>query len=378
MTVGALLDLGVSAEALSRALSALPMADEFRTEIRKTEKNGVLATKFDVIVEKPSPHHRSFADIRRMLGESRLPEGVKEKSAAVFETLAEAEGAVHGRPKDAVHFHEVGATDSIVDIVGAAFCLEELAPALVLTSPVTDGSGFIECAHGKIPVPVPAVLKLFEGADLSLRLCEEKTEMVTPTGAAILRAFAKSAAFMPNMRILKVGYGAGTKSFQSRPNVLRALLGETEGEPHEEKIVVVETNIDDMPGEAFSYLMERLFALGARDVSFAPVYMKKNRPATKVEILCDESLLDAVCETVFAESAAIGLRYSLVNRRVLPREMRKIQTSFGEASIKETVFGNNRKKAKPEYEDVRRIALQTGRPFLEIQREILSEVDYGE
>jgi uncharacterized protein (DUF111 family) len=201
--------------------------------------------------------------------------------------------------------------------------------------------------------------------------------MITPTGAAILRAFAKSAAFMPNMRILKVGCGAGTKSFQSRPNVLRAVLGETEDAADEEKIAVVETNIDDMSGEVFSYLMERLFALGARDVSFAPIYMKKNRPATRVEILCGEDLLDAVCETLFAETTAIGLRYSLVRRRVLPRETRKAQTSFGGVAIKESIFGNNRKKAKPEYGDVREIALQTGRPFLEIQREILSEVDYG-
>ena len=323
MTVGALLHLGVPLDALQEELRKLPLTGY---HLHQTERmlSGIRATKFNVEVHDPL-HERSFRAISRMLQESSLLPQVKDTALRIFTVLAEAEGRVHGVTPEAVHFHEVGAIDSIVDIIGAAFGLHFLGVEQIYASPLPMGKGLVPSRHGILPVPGPATVELLKG--IPVRLGDGEAEMVTPTGAAIVAALAKQSVlpvFVPSA----VGYGAGERTFGDRPNLLRVVLGTSQENIHEEQLTMLETNIDDLNPEMYDYVMERLFAAGARDVFLSTIQMKKNRPGILLQVLCDPTDRERLSTVIFTETSTIGLRSYTVARVALRRESKSVTTSL--------------------------------------------------
>jgi uncharacterized protein (TIGR00299 family) protein len=361
MTVAALLDLGVPLEYLQTELTRLPLPHTaFRLETEPCRRHGIAATRF-VVHEAEHQPHRHYTDIAALIEASSLTEPVKERAQRIFFRLAEAEAKVHGMDIGQVHFHEVGAIDSLVDIVGAAICLEYLSVGKIFASPLPLGSGFVETAHGLLPVPAPATAELLRGLPVHDRI--GPGERVTPTGAAIIAALINGIGIPAGFTTEKIGYGAGTKDFDDTPNILRAFLG-TSGRPlSREEIVVIETNIDDSSPEALGYAMERFLTEGALDVWFTPIQMKKNRPAVMLSILASAADSDRLSQTVFTETTAIGLRSYPVSRNVLERRIEERQTRFGPVRFKVTDYG-----AKPEFDDCRRIATEQGLPLREVCR----------
>jgi uncharacterized protein (TIGR00299 family) protein len=284
--------------------------------------------------------------------------------------LAVAEAKIHGSMPDEVHFHEVGAVDSIIDIVGAAICMDMLAPDKIFASVLHDGHGFVKCQHGTIPVPVPAVTEVLAARGVGFKQLDVEGELMTPTGAAIIAELAESFGPMPEMKITQTGYGAGTKDF-SIPNLLRIVRGESMAaatpEQHTGTVTVVETNIDDTTPEILGYVMERLLEAGACDVFFSPVYMKKCRPATCIHVLCDEADVPAMERILFSETSTIGLRKYRAERTCLPRKAVTVSTPYGEVKAKETAFGDST-RISVEYEDARRIAREKGVPLQDVYR----------
>jgi uncharacterized protein (TIGR00299 family) protein len=295
-----------------------------------------------------------------MIEGSSLSAGVKQRALAVFTKLAEAEGKVHAVASDDVEFHEVGAVDSIVDIVGAAVGLDYFAPEQVLVSALPLGAGVVRSQHGPIPVPGPATAELLRG--FVTRPGDGEGEMVTPTGAAIVAAMARQAE-LPALRIDKVGYGAGERSLSDRPNVLRLVLGESSALQAQGEIIVIETNIDDFNPELFEYVVERLLEAGARDVYLTPVQMKKGRPGVVLSVLCDARDRDVVAAIVLGETSAIGLRYYPVQRLVLEREVREVQTPYGPIRVKVARAPGGHENLAPEYEDCKRVAAEKKVPI---------------
>jgi uncharacterized protein (TIGR00299 family) protein len=282
--------------------------------------------------------------------------------------LAVAEAKIHGSTPDEVHFHEVGAVDSIIDIVGTAICIDMLAPDKIYASVLHDGHGFVQCQHGTIPVPVPAVTEVLAARGVGFKQLDVEGELMTPTGAAIIAELAESFGQMPEMKITQTGYGAGTKDFPI-PNLLRIVRGESiaVAVPERDTVTVIETNIDDTTPEILGYVMERLFEAGARDVFFSPVYMKKCRPATWLHVLCDEADVPAMERILFTETSTIGLRKYRVERTCLPRKAVTVSTPYGDVKAKETIYGDTSRIAI-EYEDARRIAREKGVPLQEVYR----------
>jgi hypothetical protein len=370
MTVGALLALGLPFEHLQEQLRPLGVSG---FEVRATPRlvNGISAIKFDVDVHDHETHshhgaqhshghtHRPFRDIRALLERSDLDAAVKQTALAIFSKLAEAEGTVHAMPPDDVEFHEVGAVDSIVDVVGTAigFHFFNIERAYVSVLPL--GTGIVRSQHGLIPVPGPATTELLRG--FSTRM-EGEGELVTPTGAAIVAALATAEA-LPPLRITAVGYGAGQRTFSDRPNVLRLVLGETDATSGRETLLVLQTNIDDYNPELYDYVCERLFEAGARDVWLAPVQMKKNRPGVVLSVLCEESGRDRLAAIVLSETSAIGVRYHAVERIILPRQTREVQTAYGAVRVKVATGPDGHVNVAPEYEDCKRIARERGVPI---------------
>jgi len=364
MTVAALLDLGASEQVLRSELKKLPV-DGYEIVTSRTLKCGIDAKVFSVVT-KETHHHRTFADIARIIEESQLSKAVKRRAWEIFYVLAKAEGKVHGVPLEEVHFHEVGAIDSIVDIVGVAICLEDLAITDVAIGTLTEGCGTIYCQHGEIPVPVPAVLELITTHGLAIKLTDIKGEMITPTGAAIAAAIRTKAVLPNELVIHSVGIGAGTKDLP-HANILRAMIvGEI---ITEDDIWVLETNVDDMSGEQLGFLQERILMLGIRDVFFSSIYMKKNRPAYRLTILCDEADIKAVEALIFSESTSIGIRRFVANRTVLERRMERVMTAYGEAKVKLCCYGGET-FSYPEYEEVKALANQNECSYREIYDEI--------
>jgi len=374
MTVGALLSLGLPLDHLRSELSKLAL-DGYEISATPRLVFGIEATKFDVHItqpvsskqppatgNQPEPHghhhhgghhnHRRFRNIRSMIEASGLAHVVKRRALAIFTKLAEAEAKVHAVPVDDVTFHEVGAVDSIVDVVGAAIGLEFFGAEQVLVSTVPSGSGIVESQHGPIPVPGPATAELLRG--FVTRLGDGEGEMVTPTGAAILAAAAVPAA-APSLRMDRTGYGAGARMLRDRPNILRMVLGELAAEG-EGDIVVIETNIDDYNPELYEYVVERLLRAGARDVYLTPVQMKKGRPGVVLTAVCDAGLREALGGIVLSETSAIGLRYHPVHRMVLQREVREVDTVYGPIRVKVALGPGGHENLAPEYEDCKRIA----------------------
>jgi len=395
MFIGALIDLGVDPKRLERELKKLKL-DGYHLHVGKGNKSGIAGTKFDVHLAHahkhqpvkartsrsrlPVPglprhdhsHGRNFADIRELITTSRLSSWVKRRAVAVFRRVAEAEGKIHGMPASKVHFHEVGAVDSIVDIVGGCIALELLGKPTVLASPVTEGVGWVDCAHGRMPVPAPATLAILGARGVGVTQCEEPHELVTPTGAAILAEFAESFGAMAGLAADRIGFGLGTRDNKTRPNVLRVVLGESALELESESksgldwetdsVAVLETNLDDCTGEVLGHFLDIAMTAGALDVFYVPVVMKKNRPGVLLTLLCVESEADRFSELVLRETTAFGVRRRLSERRKLKREIRKVKTKFGVVEVKVGMFGGKVVQVAPEYESCRKLAVKSGVP----------------
>ena len=368
MTVGALLDLGVPLEHLQAELARLSLPPgSYRLSASRTERRHVEALKFDVAVHDHHTH-RHYGGIDAMIAGSSLPGPVQGKARSIFRRLAEAEAKVHGVSVEEVHFHEVGAVDSIVDIVGTAICLDYLGVCEVYAAALPLGGGFVETAHGRLPVPAPATAELLRG--LAVHGECGPGERVTPTGAAIIAALAaNTAGRRPSMRLERVGCGAGEKDFSDCPNILRAFLGMA-GQGGGDTVIVAETNIDDSTPEVLGYVMERLLEEGALDVFFSPIQMKKNRPATQLSFLCRPHQLDSLARLVLAETSAIGLRHYDAGRIILERKVEERQTPFGPMRFKLVYDNGLLLRAAPEYEECRRIARERGLPCREVMEQV--------
>jgi uncharacterized protein (TIGR00299 family) protein len=426
MFVGALIDLGVDARRLERELRKLPLTG-WHLHVTRARKSGIEGVKFDVHVEGAQEHghahdaeaahaaheahgrehashehghghtgeaahgpHRTFADIRRMLSRSGLSPWVKRKAVAVFRRIAEAEGKIHGLPPERVHFHEVGAVDSIVDIVGACVGLELLGRPRVAASPVVEGVGWVNCAHGRFPIPTPATLAILGARGIGVTQCDEPHELVTPTGAALLAEFAESFGPMRGLVAEKIGFGLGTREHQTRPNVLRAVLGETAksaptasrqapnaGGPDWETdtVAVLETNLDDINAEILGAFVETALAAGALDVFYTPVQMKKNRPGVLLTVLCAEADADRFAELMLRETSAFGVRRTLAERRKLRRESVTVKTRYGPVAVKVGRLNGRVVQASPEFESCKKVALKAGVPLKTVYAAALRAFD---
>ncbi len=363
MSVGALLDLGVPLEHLQAELAKVQLLDSsYALSISRTERQHMAALKFDVAVHDHHTH-RHYAGIDAMIAGSGLSDVTKEKARKIFLTLAEAEAKVHCVPLAEVHFHEVGAVDSIVDIVATAICLEYLGVEKLYVSALPLGSGFVETAHGTLPVPAPATAELLKG--LKVHGCCGSGERVTPTGAAIVAALAVASGDMPDIVVEGLGCGAGSKDFPDCPNVLRAFLGTAQtGETDE--VVEASCNLDDVTPEIIGYTAEALLEKGALDVWLTPLQMKKGRPGTQLSFLCRPTDLESLTHLVMAETGTLGVRYSRRQRRVQSRRVEKRDTPYGPVSFKVGDFGE-----KPEYEECRRIAREQGISCRDVMKKLM-------
>lgn len=371
MTLGALLEIVGDENYLLDELKKLNI-DEYKIEISKRAKNGITGTYVDVILEhdhhKKDHHehhhheHRNLNDVNTIIENSSLEEKVKELAKRIFLRVAKAESKVHNKPLDEVHFHEVGAIDSIVDIVGTAILIHKINPDKIISSVVNDGYGFIQCAHGLISVPVPATSEIFANSNVEFRQIDIDTELVTPTGAAIIAELATEFTTLPAMVTEKIGWGAGSKDLKI-PNILKVYYGESEKQ--NENLVVMETNIDDCSGEIFGYTQELLFQNGALDVFFTPIYMKKNRPGYRMSVTCRKQDMFKLQNIIFRETTTIGIRYRFEYRTELQREMLEIDTKYGKIKAKK-VLNNGEEYIYPEYESVKKLAKENNIPLKEL------------
>ncbi len=370
MTLGALVDAGVPLEALQAGLDLLPVKG-ITLRAQKVVKNAIAATKVDVLVEEQRVQ-RNLHDLERIVGDSELPDRVKERALAVFRKLAEAEAAVHGTSVEQIHFHEVGALDSIADVVGAAIGLEKLGVEKIWASPVAVGQGFVQSAHGRLPVPAPATVRLLK--HFEIRLARVNAELTTPTGAAILAALAEPAPEVPPFRLRSVGFGAGGRNLADRPNVLRLLLGELPVSLQHEEILVLECQVDDLNPEILPYVVERLLEEGALDVTLHPVTMKKGRPGSLIQVLSPPEKVQSLAELLFRETSTIGVRWYRTQRSKLPRRQVEVSTSLGVVKAKELQFGDQVWRT-PEFEECRRLALEHGLPLRQVYDRLQRELN---
>ncbi|HVF92119.1 MAG TPA: nickel pincer cofactor biosynthesis protein LarC [Blastocatellia bacterium] len=367
MIIGAFIDLGLDLDELRCQLASLNLSG-YELSAAPVKRGGIAATKFEVRVDEASQPARRLSDIAAMINDSTISDRSKAGSLRVFERLAEAEARVHASTKGRVHFHEVGAVDSIIDIVGSVIGLELLGVEQVISSPLRVGRGSVTAAHGVLPVPAPGTAELLKGVPVYAG--EIDGEFVTPTGAAILTTFSTAFRELPPVSIDRIGYGAGTRDPKDFPNALRLLLCDSSGEkPSDgrEGIVVVETNIDDMNPQAFGHVMERAFALGALDLFLTPVQMKKDRPGVLITALCEASKLDAIIGMLLRETTTLGVRYYEAKRRVLDRALETVETGFGPARVKVARDGGRTLHFQPEYEDCLRLAESSGAPLIDVQ-----------
>ena len=359
MIAGALIDAGADFDAIRDGLATLDVSG-YRVSARKIDKHGIMATKFDVEIDAEHGHpHRHLRHIVEIIESGDLPTEVKEASLETFRRIADAEAEVHGTTSEKIHFHEVGAVDSIVDVVGSHLALHQLKPARILSSALHVGSGTVKCAHGIMPVPAPATALLLRG--IPSYGGEVDGELVTPTGAALIAQIADEFGPMPEMRVEAIGSGSGTKDLPDRPNVLRVLIGETaQGGAGTEPIVVVEANIDDMNPEFFPPLISDLLEAGARDAFLTPILGKKGRPAHLITILVDEVELNSVTGVLFRGSTTLGLRMRREQRICLEREWKTASTPWGDVRVKIGRFEGGTTSTAPEYDDCVRVASEGG------------------
>ena len=367
MILGAMVAAGVDSSVLREQLSRLGV-EGFSVEFETVNRSGLSATY--ARVKAAHEHtHRHLADILKIIFASGLSEGVKQRAAKIFSRLAEAEARVHNEPVEHVHFHEVGALDAIVDVVGASICFELLAIDRFVCSPLHVGSGTVEMAHGRFPVPPPAVTELLKG--VPFYSTEIAGELLTPTGAAIITTVADEYGAIPNMIVEQVGYGAGMREYDRFPNVLRVLLGEAESHTaSDDRLWMIETNIDDLSPQIIGHVMDRVFELGALDCYFTPVQMKKSRPGVLLSILCDKREKEAVMRLLFTETTTLGVRSYEVERRALERNMVSVETQYGPIDVKVAHLNGQIVNEMPEFEQCRRAAKSAGVPLRVVEEAV--------
>lgn len=378
MTLGALLEIIGDENYLLEELKKLNV-DGYKIEISKKVKNGITGTYVDVILEhephyekeyhshEHEPHnheHRNLYDVNKIIEDSSIDEKSKELAKRIFARVAKAESKVHNKPIEEVHFHEVGAIDSIIDIVGTAILINKINPDKIISSIVNDGYGFVNCAHGTISVPVPATSEIFANSNVKFRQIDIDTELVTPTGAAIIAELAEEFKVLPAMTIDKIGWGAGYKELKI-PNVLKVYYGDMGKQS--ENLVIMETNIDDCSGEVLGYTSEKLFENGALDVFYTPIFMKKNRPAYRLTVSCRNENMIKLQNIIFKETTTIGIRYRFESRTELERELIEIDTQYGKLKAKK-VNNNGQSYIYPEYESMKEIAEKNNIPLKELYK----------
>ena len=372
MTIGALLDLGADREKLIHAIDSLEI-DGYELKFDRVIKNSVSAFKFDVMLTEHHDHeshgteghhhhhgHRHLGDIVRIIEGGALTPRASELAKKMFGVVAEAEAKAHGVEVEQVHFHEVGAVDSIIDIVGTAVCIDDLDPEYVVISPLSEGQGYVNCAHGTLPVPVPAVANIAAAHGLKLRITDTMGEMVTPTGAAIAAVLSSERELPREFKIDRIGIGAGTREYEN-PNVLRVMLLKPE-EGDVDTVTELETNIDDCTPEAMGFVMDMLFKAGAKDAYFTGVQMKKSRPGVLLTVICAPEDRRKMEDIIFTHTSTIGIRYREMKRSVLKREKIEFDTELGRAGGK-IVSGRGVHRFVPEYDDVKKIAEERRLPF---------------
>ena len=401
MNLGALLDLGLDEVHLRCELEKLGLEDAYELQIRRDQKQGIGGVRVDVVLtedggaghkhdhETAHPHigetggshehhhhhhneHRTFRDIEQLIGSSALSPAVKEHSRKIFRKIAEAEGKVHQKDLYEVHFHEVGAVDSIVDIVGAAIAMDYFKADQIICSTVQLGGGFVHCAHGTIPVPAPATVEILQGIPVKAGIVPFET--TTPTGAAILAASVSEFTDQPSFVIDRTGYGIGHRDLEI-PNVLRVYLGHTEEGIRQQDNYMLETNIDDMNPEFYGYVEERLFAKGALDVFKTPICMKKGRAATKLSVLAAEDAVEQLADVIFYETTSLGIRKYRIEKLMLDRKFEEISTIYGDVTVKNAYHHGECIKYKPEYEDCRRLATEKQLPLEQIYQEVYKVIE---
>jgi pyridinium-3,5-bisthiocarboxylic acid mononucleotide nickel chelatase len=412
MFIGALLDLGVDAHKLEHELEKLRVGG-YHLHVGRGQKSQISGVKFDVHLEhdhdhdhshshvhdhghshahdilhgqlhshshshshahshEEHEHGRTHAEIQKLIQDSALSDWVKDKSLRIFQRIAVAEGKIHGVPAADVHFHEVGAVDSIVDIVGACIALEMLGKPRVIAGPVVEGTGWIDCAHGRFPIPAPATLEILGAAGIGVTQCEEPHELVTPTGAALLAEFAEGFGPMRGLVAERTGIGLGTRDNRTRPNVLRAILGREDAAStsandwQADTVAVLETNLDDSTAEILGHFVERALAAGALDVFHTPIQMKKNRPGVLLTVLCAAADADKFTEMLLRETSAFGVRRNFPERRKLQREFVTVKTGYGDVIMKVGKLNGKVLQAAPEFESCRKLAEQAGVPLKSI------------
>ncbi|MBD5541781.1 MAG: nickel pincer cofactor biosynthesis protein LarC [Lachnospiraceae bacterium] len=403
MSVAALLDLGADEDVLMKVLDSIP-AKGFEVKISRVKKAGIDCCDFAVLLDKEHENHdhdmeylygkaencgcsheenhehshshihhhehKGMKEIREILSVCAMTERARGLALKIFEVLAQAEAKAHGVSPDEVHFHEVGAIDSIVDIVAAAVCLDNLGITKVIIPKLCEGTGSVRCQHGVLPVPVPAVANIIEAHSLPVQFTDRQGELITPTGAAIVAAMEPSDSLPERFTIQKIGMGAGKRAYE-RPSILRAMLIE-EKTGDRDTIYKLESNIDDCSGEALGYVMEELLKAGARDVHYIPVYMKKNRPAWMLNVICSKEDIEKLESIIFRETTTIGIRRVEMERTVLKREIKKVQTVYGEALVK-VCIAEGQTRYYPEYESVVKICREKGLPYPEVYEKIAEQ-----
>jgi len=403
MFIGAMLDLGLGLDHLERELAKLRL-EGYHLHASRAKRSEIKGTKFDVHLGQHHPHEhghehghehdhehghdhphdhehehgRAYADIRQLIAGSGLSEWVKTKATAVFHRLAVAEGKIHGLPAEQVHFHEVGALDSIVDIVGACVALEFFGKPRVLASAVVDGAGWIDCAHGRFPIPAPATLEILAARGVPIAQCEEPHELLTPTGAALLAEFAESFGPMEGLALERIGFGVGQRENKTRPNVVRAILGRsataTAHDWESDTVAVLETNLDDANPEWLGNFVDKALAAGALDVWQAPAQMKKNRPGVLLTVVCAPAEADKFSEWMLRHTSAFGVRRTLAERRKLRREFRAVQTPYGRVTVKIGKLDGRVIQTAPEYESCKKLAEEKSVPLKAVYEAALAAV----
>jgi len=402
MNLAALLDLGVDEVYLRRELAKLQLDDAYELQIKKADKKGISGTSVEVILKQESAGHdhkhdhkhdqhsiqaevkdalavqhvhRNLKDIEKLILHSRLSDTVKKRSLAIFRKVAEAEAKVHGKPLYEIHFHEVGAVDSLIDIVGAAVCLEYLNVDKIMASSVQLGGGFVKCAHGTMPVPAPATAEILKYSPVKIGIVPFET--TTPTGAAILAANVAEFTEQMNFTVEEIGYGIGHRDMEI-PNVLRIYLGSVD-EAEKPKIkneqYILESNIDDMNPELYGYIEEKLFAQGALDVFKTAISMKKGRAATKLSVLVTAEKEEKVLEVIFRETTSIGIRKYPVEKIMMERDFVDVSTRYGTVTVKNAYYQGEKVKYKPEYEDCKRLASEKNIPIARVYQEVYKKIE---
>ncbi|HEY6952757.1 MAG TPA: nickel pincer cofactor biosynthesis protein LarC [Bacteroidota bacterium] len=371
MTLGAFVSAGIRFDDLVSELRKLGLQG-FELQANRVERNGINAMKIDVVISEQPNYHRHYSDIVALIDGSALSGAVKDRSKKIFYEIAVAEAKVHHTTLEKVHFHEVGAVDSLVDIVGVSICLELSRIEAVFSSPVKVGNGgTVNSQHGALPVPTPATMEILKGYPTILT--DIPFELTTPTGAAVIKACSKGILASERMSISSIGYGAGSRDIGTTPNLLRVMIGQLESSYETDEIVAIETNIDDMNPELHPYVIEQLLAAGARDAYLVPVIMKKGRPGVLLSVLVEHGTLDAALKVIFRETSSIGVRCQTMTRKKLKRTLRQVQTSFGAVSVK-AVVNEGREILIPEFEECKRIAVDKKLPLKEVYRTLEKEL----